>query len=465
MDDAGDLALELGLDGNDEALAAYGDDVFLGGPVFAQAGGGAAEGGFDGAVLRLHGAADAAELGAGFVGEGAVGFDFAAQEAEERGEVVGEERLGEGADGGAEAACGFGGEDEGAPGGDTLGDGEQREDFEGVEGGAGDACLVEERGGVEEAVEVEGTAAREEGAELGGAGLLGGDPGEVCGGLKREGGGAAERADGPGGNERAETRPLEGEGARLGEGRGDLGVAGFVGGKLGHKSSLFLCRAFFGVEPGAGWMRMDGCEPGSGRVEVGAMVCSACGLEQVEGAQFCRQCGSRMVAADTGAQAWMPLTAAPGYGPGYCLGYPAAPSRVERHAQSLGISWIFYGAYRLVEFVAAVTAFHAMSSRGMFGTLPPVVETLAGTLLPVISMLAVLWSGASIAAGIGLCTRKPWARILAIVLAVPTLLKVPFGTGLGIYTLWVLAPRASGQDWDRLTGSYAAGPVSRAVNG
>ena len=80
-------------------------------------------------------------------------------------------------------------------------------------------------------------------------------------------------------------------------------------------------------------------------------------------------------------------------------------------------------------------------------------------------MLAVLWSGASIAAGIGLCTRKPWARILAIVLAVPTLLKVPFGTGLGIFTLWVLAPRASAADWDRLTGSYTAGPVSRAVNG
>ena len=121
---------------------------------------------------------------------------------------------------------------------------------------------------------------------------------------------------------------------------------------------------------------MDGYEPGSRQVEVDAMVCSACGLEQVAGAQFCRQCGSRLVAADTGARAWMPLTSAPGYGPGYALGYPLPRPRVERHAQSLGIAWIFYGAYRLVEFVAAVTAFHALSSRGLFGTLPPAVETL-----------------------------------------------------------------------------------------
>ena len=172
-----------------------------------------------------------------------------------------------------------------------------------------------------------------------------------------------------------------------------------------------------------------------------------------------------MVGEDTSAQGWMPLTGAPADWQGYAMGYPQKVSRVARHAQSLGIGWIFYGAYRTVEFVAAVTAFHAMSSRGMFGTLPPVVETLAGTLLPVISMLAVLWSGAAIAAGIGLCTGKPWARILAMVLAVPTLLKIPFGTGLGIYTLWVLAPRASAGEWDRMTGSYAAGPVSRPVNG
>ena len=72
VDDAGNLAFELGFDGDDEALAAYGDDVVgvgAGGAFFAEGAGGAAEAGLDGAVLGFHGAADAAEFGAGVVGE------------------------------------------------------------------------------------------------------------------------------------------------------------------------------------------------------------------------------------------------------------------------------------------------------------------------------------------------------------------------------------------------------------
>ena len=41
-------------------------------------------------------------------------------------------------------------------------------------------------------------------------------------------------------------------------------------------------------------------------------------------------------------------------------------------------------------------------------------------------------------AGWGLLQRKPWARILTIVLGVISLIRIPFGTALGIYTLWVL---------------------------
>jgi hypothetical protein len=41
-------------------------------------------------------------------------------------------------------------------------------------------------------------------------------------------------------------------------------------------------------------------------------------------------------------------------------------------------------------------------------------------------------------AGWGLLQRKPWARILTIVLGVISLIRFPFGTALGIYTLWVL---------------------------
>jgi hypothetical protein len=41
-------------------------------------------------------------------------------------------------------------------------------------------------------------------------------------------------------------------------------------------------------------------------------------------------------------------------------------------------------------------------------------------------------------AGYGLLTLKPWARPLTIVLGVLDLIRFPFGTVLGIYTLWVM---------------------------
>jgi ABC-type glycerol-3-phosphate transport system permease component len=49
--------------------------------------------------------------------------------------------------------------------------------------------------------------------------------------------------------------------------------------------------------------------------------------------------------------------------------------------------------------------------------------------------------------GYALLTRQTWGRILAIVFAVLALFHFPLGTALGIYTLWVLAPRVSGDEY------------------
>jgi len=50
----------------------------------------------------------------------------------------------------------------------------------------------------------------------------------------------------------------------------------------------------------------------------------------------------------------------------------------------------------------------------------------------------VLRAGLALAAGWGLWERAPWGRIVAIVAAFFCLLKFPFGTALGIWTLVVL---------------------------
>ena len=60
---------------------------------------------------------------------------------------------------------------------------------------------------------------------------------------------------------------------------------------------------------------------------------------------------------------------------------------------------------------------------------------LTGTLLTLF-LLALSLPG--LITGFGLLSRKPWARILGIVLCAINLINIPFGTILGIYGLWVL---------------------------
>ena len=60
---------------------------------------------------------------------------------------------------------------------------------------------------------------------------------------------------------------------------------------------------------------------------------------------------------------------------------------------------------------------------------------IAGTAL-VVFLVAVSLPG--LVAGIGLLKRRPWARILGIIVAILSLVNIPIGTIVGIYGLWVL---------------------------
>jgi hypothetical protein len=67
------------------------------------------------------------------------------------------------------------------------------------------------------------------------------------------------------------------------------------------------------------------------------------------------------------------------------------------------------------------------------------------TAMGVLGLIATLLAGflgiisiPGIIAGVGLLKSKPWARILAIVVACLDLFNIPFGTALGVYTLYVL---------------------------
>lgn len=60
-----------------------------------------------------------------------------------------------------------------------------------------------------------------------------------------------------------------------------------------------------------------------------------------------------------------------------------------------------------------------------------VIAKIAGTFLVLLSIPGII-------AAMGLYRRKEWARILTLILSVIGIFNFPFGTAIGIYSIWVL---------------------------
>ena len=60
-----------------------------------------------------------------------------------------------------------------------------------------------------------------------------------------------------------------------------------------------------------------------------------------------------------------------------------------------------------------------------------IVGVSLGTLFIIVSIPGII-------AGIGLLRHKNWARILTLIISAIDLLNIPFGTALGIYSIWAL---------------------------
>jgi len=153
------------------------------------------------------------------------------------------------------------------------------------------------------------------------------------------------------------------------------------------------------------------------------MFCDRCGTQLEEAQSFCPRCGRSFAA--------VPLMPTQG--------------RIAGHVRLLGIFWVALSAFRLIP--ALVLLIIVQPDLHIF---PPDVPEFVPVLLRTIGLLLLAGGAAGIAAGWGLLQRQPWARMLAIVLGCISLFDMPFGTALGIYTLWVLLPAKSEEEYRRI---------------
>ena len=63
---------------------------------------------------------------------------------------------------------------------------------------------------------------------------------------------------------------------------------------------------------------------------------------------------------------------------------------------------------------------------------------LTAAVFTTLAIIAIVWGAAHVAVGVPLRRRRPWSRIMALVLGSIDLLLLPYGTALGLYGLWVL---------------------------
>jgi hypothetical protein len=155
-----------------------------------------------------------------------------------------------------------------------------------------------------------------------------------------------------------------------------------------------------------------------------------------------------------------PQGAPAAYGPppqGYA--YPPVPyvPRVQQHLRTLGILWCVYGGYRVLAGIGASIFLFGMSRSGFFERFSPdrsfpfaALTPMMGGIASMVLVMTVASSALAFLTGFALLNRKSWGRTIAIVAAVLSLIKIPLGTGLGIYTLWVLVPGQSGVEYDAI---------------
>ena len=159
------------------------------------------------------------------------------------------------------------------------------------------------------------------------------------------------------------------------------------------------------------------------------MFCDQCGAQLQSGQPRCGRCGKTVLGL-----------------------IELRRSRVREHVRLVGILWMAYSALYVVAGVAAIVV--AQTIFGHFIHVhhgpPPEIMIWLQPLINFAGVLILVKAALGFIAGWGLLQREEWARTVALVVGFLALLNIPIGTALGIYTLWVLLPQQSDDEYRSL---------------
>ena len=168
------------------------------------------------------------------------------------------------------------------------------------------------------------------------------------------------------------------------------------------------------------------------------MFCDRCGASVEPGQTFCSKCGKQIVGSISVMQSY--------------------PGRVQQHVHLLGILWLAMSAFNAVGGIFLLMLGNVLFPhlREMKDVPPDVPVGFLTALFTTLGIIVLAKAALGFFAGWGLMQREAWARVLVLVLAFIALFNIPFGTAIGVYTLWVLLPGQSQQEYDAWVAARAA---------
>jgi hypothetical protein len=113
---------------------------------------------------------------------------------------------------------------------------------------------------------------------------------------------------------------------------------------------------------------------------------------------------------------------------------------MERHISLIGILWIVFGGLSLTfGFLGFLLLFGISFIPDLGSEAPFILRTIGSVAIFFFALLGI----PKIFAGIGLLKKKEWGRILTLIVSFISLLNIPLGTALGIYSIIILVKEES----------------------